>query len=185
MGEKRFSIRWTEFLHLAMWHDHDIDFARWLHPAMWHVALESWRWIHQVAAHCNVIPGSGMTCHWLHANVCHIAILHLFSISITSPQSTCHPAPVFEILSKSDWQKKWRHVDFQAGRSQPSWILKGHVRLPYVNRHHSYKLLSFWEKPVSAFWRQDPRLRISAILDFRGPVMGLWKAHVRLPIRRQ
>jgi len=24
-----------EFLHPAMWHDHDIDFVRWLHPAMW------------------------------------------------------------------------------------------------------------------------------------------------------
>jgi len=35
-----------ELLHPAMWHDHDIDFARWLHPAMWHVALESWQWIH-------------------------------------------------------------------------------------------------------------------------------------------
>jgi len=23
----------------AMWHDYDIDFARWLHSAMWHVAL--------------------------------------------------------------------------------------------------------------------------------------------------
>ena len=32
-----------------------------LHPAMWHVALESWQWIHQVAAPCNVIRGSGMT----------------------------------------------------------------------------------------------------------------------------
>jgi len=42
-----------EFLHPAMWHDHDIDFARWLHPAMWHVALESRQWIHQVAAPCN------------------------------------------------------------------------------------------------------------------------------------
>ena len=21
-----------------LWHDHDMDFARWLHPAMWHVA---------------------------------------------------------------------------------------------------------------------------------------------------
>ena len=52
-----------EFLHPAMWHDHDIDFARWLHPAMWHVALESWQWIHQVATPCNVIRGSGMTCH--------------------------------------------------------------------------------------------------------------------------
>jgi len=49
-----------------MYHDHDIDFARWLHlAAMWHVALESWQWIHQVAAPCNVIRGSGMTCHWI------------------------------------------------------------------------------------------------------------------------
>jgi len=53
-----------EFLHPAMWHDHDIEFARWLHPAMWHVALKSWQWIHQVAAPWNVIRGSGMTCHW-------------------------------------------------------------------------------------------------------------------------
>jgi len=54
-----------EFLHPTMWHDHDIDFARWLRPAMWHVALESLQWIHQVAAPCNVIRGSGMTCHWI------------------------------------------------------------------------------------------------------------------------
>ena len=42
-GEKQFSMRRMEFLHPAMWHDHDIDFARWLHPAMWHVVLESWQ----------------------------------------------------------------------------------------------------------------------------------------------
>jgi len=43
----------------------------------------------------------------------------------TSPQSTCHSAPVSEILSKSDHprQKKRRHVDFQDGGSQPSWIV--------------------------------------------------------------
>ena len=48
-----------ELLHHAMWHDHATDFVRWLHFAMWHVALESWQWIHQVAAPCNVIRGSG------------------------------------------------------------------------------------------------------------------------------
>jgi len=53
-----------KFLHPAMWHDHVIDFARWLHPAMWHVTLESWQWIHQVAAPCKVTRGSAMTCHW-------------------------------------------------------------------------------------------------------------------------
>jgi len=52
-----------------------------------------------------------------------------------SPQSTFHSAPVCEILSKSDHpnivdrtgppsaEKKWRHVNFQDGGSQPSWIL--------------------------------------------------------------
>jgi len=39
---------------------HDIDFARWLHPPMWHVALESWQWIHLVAAPWNVTRSSGI-----------------------------------------------------------------------------------------------------------------------------
>jgi len=72
-----------------------------------------------------------------------------------------------------------------------------------VNRHHSFKLLRFWENRVfcilttdrqtdlqcsavlsvgyenrvSAFWRQDLRWRISAILDFRG--MGSLKSSCR------
>ena len=100
--KKRFTIWRMEFLNPAMWHDLDIDFVGWLHPAMWHVALESWQWIHQVAAPCNVIRGSGMTCNWIRSNVRHIGILHLVSISTTSLHSTCHSAPVSEILSKSD-----------------------------------------------------------------------------------
>jgi len=101
---------------------HDIDFARWQHPAMWHVALESWQWIHQaaapcsvirgsgitfhwvrqVAAPCNVASGSGMTCHWIRPNVLHIGILYLVSILTISLQSTSYSALVCEILSKSD-----------------------------------------------------------------------------------
>ena len=108
-----------------------------LHPAMWHVALESWQWIHQVVAPYNMIRSSGMTCHWIHPNVRHIGILHLVSISTTSPQWTCHsaPAPVSEILSKSDHprQKKMTSCRF-----------------------------SKW--------------RISAILDFRDPIMGSLKS---------
>ena len=74
------------------------------------------RWIRPVAAPCNVASGSGMTCHGIRPNVRHrIQILHLVLILTISPQSTCHSAPVCEILSKSDYpqQKKWRHVDFQ------------------------------------------------------------------------
>jgi len=104
---------------VAMWHDHDIDFARWLHPAMWHVAPESWQWIHQVAAPWNVAGGSGMTWHWIHPNVRHIGILHLVSISTISPLSTCHSAPNRTTVGR----KKWCRIDFQDGGSQPSWIL--------------------------------------------------------------
>ena len=41
--------------------------------------------------------GSRMTCDWIRPNVHHIGILHLVSIS-----TTCHSAPVSEILSKSN-----------------------------------------------------------------------------------
>jgi len=63
-----------KFLHPAMWHDHDIDFAWWLHHAMWHVALESWQWIQQVAAPSNVIRVSWITCYWIHPGMWHVAL---------------------------------------------------------------------------------------------------------------
>jgi len=97
-GEKRFSICRMEFLH----------------PAMWHVALESRQWIHQVAAPCNVIRGSGMTCHSIRPNVRHVGILLLVSIST-------HHRSRHVILYQSakfypNWttlgRKKWCHVDF-------------------------------------------------------------------------
>jgi len=95
----------TKWQHPAMWYValgwHAIEFARWQHPAVWHVALESWHWIRQVAASCSMAGGSGMTSHWIRPNIRHIRILHLVSISTTSLQSTCHSAPVTEILSKS------------------------------------------------------------------------------------
>jgi len=54
----------------------------------------------------NVAGGCGMTCHGSRPNVRHIGILHLVSILTISPQSTCHFAPVCEILSKSDRSEK-------------------------------------------------------------------------------
>jgi len=57
-----------------------------------------------------VAGGSGMTCHWILPNVCHIGILHPVSISATSPQSTCHSAQVCAILSKSDHPRQKNDV---------------------------------------------------------------------------
>ena len=107
----------------AMWNDYDIDFARWLHPAMWHVALKSWQWIHQVAAPCNMAGGSGMKCHGIRPNVRHIGILHLVSISTTSPQSTCHSAPISKILTKSDHPRQKKMTSCRFSRWRISAIL--------------------------------------------------------------
>jgi len=105
--------------------------------AAWHVALESRQWIHQVAAPCNVTRGSGMTCHWIRPNVCHIGILHLVSIFThhRSRRVILYQSVKFYL---NQGRKKWCHVDFQDGGSPPSWILvvpwwvlwKTHMRLP-------------------------------------------------------
>ena len=93
-------------LHLIQWGG---DWAG-PHPAIWHVALESWYWIRQVAAPWNAAGGSGSTCHWIRPNIRHIGILLLVSISAISPQSTCHSAPVCEVLSKSDYPRQKNDV---------------------------------------------------------------------------
>jgi len=103
----------------GMWlWNRDSEFTKWQHPAMWYVALKLWHWIRQVAAPCNVAGGSEMTWYWIRPNVRHIGILHLVSISTTSPQLTCHSAPVSEILSKSDHprQKKMTSCRFSIWR---------------------------------------------------------------------
>jgi len=125
----RFSIWRMEFLHPAMWNDRDIDFATWLHPAIWHVALDSWQWIHQVAAPYNVIRDSGMTCHWIRPNVRHIAILEFYIWFGFRPHHRSwyvilHQSPKFYPNRTNIGRKKLRHVDFQDGGSQPSWILE-------------------------------------------------------------
>ena len=102
-----------------------------LHPAMWHVALGTWQWIHQVAAPCNVIRGSGMTCHWIRPNVHHIGILHLVLISTISPQSTCHSAPICDILSKSDHPQQKQEVKViwqKAPHGGAHFTVRGHPR---------------------------------------------------------
>jgi len=78
----------------------DSEFTKWQHPAMWYVAL-GWHAIE-------------------FAQTSTILEFYMVSISTTSPQSTCHSAPVSEILCTVG-RKKWRHVDIQDGESPPSW----------------------------------------------------------------
>ena len=48
--------------------------------------------------------------------------------------------------------------------------------LQVVNRHRSSKLLSFWENRLLYVGVKIQKWRISAILDFRGPIMGYLKS---------
>ena len=98
-----------------MWHDHDIDFVRWLQPVMWHVALESWQWVTSPSRNtlqCDTWLWDDMPLnspkrppYWNSTSGFHFH---------TSPQSTCHSAPVSKILSKSDQprQKKMTSCRF-------------------------------------------------------------------------
>ena len=121
------------------------------------VAVGSWHWICQVAAPCNVAGGSGMTSHCIRPNVRHIGLLLLVLISTISSHSTCHSAPVCEILSKSDHprQKKMTSCRFSkwliAAILDSNGPIMGSLKSPcttsqVVNtQHHSSKMLSFWE----------------------------------------
>jgi len=93
--------------------------------------------------------GSGMTCHWIFQNVRHIGILHLVSVSTRSPQSTCHSAPVSEILSKSDHPQS--------------------ISLIADLRPEGRIARKKWRQKKMTSCRFS-RSRISAILDFRDPV---------------
>jgi len=110
----------------------------------WHMALESWQWIHQVAASCNVISGSRMTCHWIRQNIHHIGILHLVSILTISPQSTCHSAPACEFLSKLDHprQKKMMLCRFSRWRISATMLdfrgpVMGSLKSPCTTSYRS------------------------------------------------
>jgi len=59
----------------------------------------------------------------MRSNVRHIRILHLVSISTISPQSTCHSAPVCDILSKSDHPQQKKMTSCRFSRWRISTIL--------------------------------------------------------------
>jgi len=140
---------------------HAVEFARWKHRAMWHVAVGSWHWIHQVAAPCNVAGGCEMTCHGIRPNVRHIGILHLVSNLTISPQSTCHFAPVCEILSKSDHpqQKKMTSCRFSTWRISAILVFRGPIIIIIIRqliRRRNMSIMGslnngFFEKPMYDF----------------------------------
>ena len=132
----------TKWQHPAMWYValgwHAIELNRWQHPAMWHVVLESWHRICQVAAPAMWQVAMG----WHAIEFAETSAILKFYIWFrfrphTSPPSTCHSAPVSEILSKSDHRRQKKMTSCRFSR-----------------------------------WR------ISAILDFRDPIMDSLKSPI-------
>ena len=144
-----------ELLHPATWRDHDTDFAKWLHTAMWYVAL---RW-HAV----EFAGGSTLQCD---------TSLRDHDIEFAIWQ---HPAM---------WQVAlgWHKMEF----AQTSAILKFYIWfrvLPYHRSGHYHyppvcEILSKSDHPQQKKMTsyRFSRWRISAILDFMGPIMGSLKS---------
>ena len=79
---------------------------------MWHVALSSWQWIHQVAAPCSVIRGSGMICRWIRpvAAPCNVTALGSWH-SIRQVAAPCNMTGGLQVWfpkHPQTWANSWR-----------------------------------------------------------------------------
>jgi len=119
--------KFTKWQHPAMWYValgwHAVELARWQHPAVWHIALGSWHWIRQVAAMWQVALG------WHAIEFAQTSVILEFYIWFRFRPYHCSRHVILQQSAKfypnrtTLGRKKWRHVDFQDGGSQPSWIL--------------------------------------------------------------
>ena len=163
-----------ELLHPAMSHDHDTHFARWLHPAMWHVALESCQWIRQVAAHpamwyVTLRWHAIKFARWQHPAMWHVALKSWHWIrQVGAPCSvaggsemTCHGIRPNVLYWNSTSGFDFDHitaVDMSFCTSLRNFI---QIRPPSAEKKWRHIDFSRW--------------RITAIFDFRGPIMGSLK----------
>ena len=131
------------------------DFARWLHPAMWHVALESWQWIHQVTAPCSVTRSSGI-------------------MTLNSPGGTT--------LQCGRWL--WDGMPWHSPKRSPYWNSTcgfdfDHRPITAVDMSFCTSLRNFIQTGQPSAEKNDVMsifFKISAILDFRGPIMDSFKS---------
>jgi len=125
-----------------------------LHPAMWHVALESWQWIHQVAALCNATRSSGI-------------------MTLNSPGGST--------LQCGKWL--WDDMPLNSPKRLPYWNSTSGFDFDHitaVNMSFCTSLGNFIhigppssEKNESCWFS---RWQISAIFDCRDPIMGSLKS---------
>jgi len=157
-----------------MWHDHDIDFARRLHPPTRHAATETWQWIHQVAAPCNVIRGSGMTCHWIRQVAAHCNVTRSSGImTLDSPGGST--------LQCGRWL--WDDMPLNSSKHPPYWNSTSGLDFDHitaVGMSFFTSLRNFIQIGPALAEKmtlcQFSRWLIKTILDSRGPIMGSLKS---------
>jgi len=142
-------------LQCGMWlWNHDSEFTKWQHPAMWYAAL-GWRyWIYQVAAPCNVIRSPWiMTFNPPGDSALQCGRWLCDDMPCNSPKRP----PYFNSTSGLDFDHITA-VDMSFYTSLRNFIQIG----PPQQKKMTSCRFSRW--------------RISAILDFRGPIMGSLKS---------
>jgi len=116
-------------LQCGTWLDHHNEFTKWQHPAMWYMALG---WHAMEFAQTSAI----------------LEFYILVSILTISPQSTCHSAPVSEILSKSDHSQQKKMTSCRFSRWRISAILDftgpitGSLKSPCTNSYRSSEIIA-------------------------------------------
>jgi len=94
-------------LQCGMWlWNHDSEFTKWQHSAVWYVAL-GWHAM-KFAQTSAILEFYIWFRFWPYQRSRHVIM---------------HQSPKFYLNRTTLSRKKWRHVDFQDGGSQPSWIL--------------------------------------------------------------
>jgi len=155
-----------------MWHDHDIDFARWLHPAMWHVArivtVNFTKWQHPAMWYVALGWHAIEFARWQHPAMWHVSLEPWHWVrQVAAPCSvaggsgmTCH------------WiRPNVRHIGILhlvsiSTTSVDMWICTSLRNFIQIGPPSAEKMTSC----------RFSRWRISAILDFRDSIMGSLKS---------
>ena len=143
-----------KLLHPSMWHNHDIDFARWLHPAMWHSF-----------GIMTVNSRSGST---LQCDTCIWDDMPLDS-------------PGGSTLQCDRWL--WDDMPWNSPKYPPHWNSTSGFDFDHITAVDMLfctslrNFIQIWPpsaQKVTSCWFS--RWQISAILDFRCPIMGSLKS---------
>jgi len=128
----------------------------------------SWHWFRQVTAPCSVICGSGMTCHWIRP------VAALCNVTRSSGIMTLN-SPGGSTLQCGRWL--WDDMPLNTPKRPPYWNSTSGFDFDHittVDMSFCTRLRNFIQiGPPSAEKRSCRFLRwqISAILDFRDPIM--------------